>query len=187
MKNLLKITLLFLAASIMFVSCKTMSVTKRHYNKGYYVSHSAKKNKVESNGKAKDAVVNATEQLAPKTIDGIKDQPSNPELLATNVTNNNASTAEAKKRQTIENKIKYASTSDIKFKDVYKNPFKVTKMVAAKDSGDDALSLIWILILVILLIYLLSFLFDGFGLGGLVHILAVIALVLLILWLLKVI
>lgn len=187
MKNLLKITLLFLAASIMFVSCKTMSVTKRHYNKGYYVSHSAKKNKLESNNAAKEAVVKNVEQLALKAIDGIKDQPSNPELLASNVTNKKESTTEAQTRKTIENKIKYAGKSNIKFKDVYKNPFKITKMVAAKDSNKDGLSLIWILIVVILIIYLLGFLFDGFGLGNLIHILAIIALVLLILWLLKVI
>ncbi|MCW3076755.1 MAG: hypothetical protein JWO32_1364, partial [Bacteroidetes bacterium] len=82
--------------------------------------------------------------------------------------------------------IKYAGIyNNLSVKELVKNPFKLTKIVAASDSKDDALSLIWIIIVVILILYLIGLLLD-FG-GPFIHVLAVIALVLLILWLLKII
>ena len=58
---------------------------------------------------------------------------------------------------------------------------------AMHGSNDEALSLIWIVILVVLLLWLLGFIAGGFGLGPFIHLLLVIALILLILWLLRVI
>jgi hypothetical protein len=55
----------------------------------------------------------------------------------------------------------------------------------ARGSSDDALSLLWIVILVVLLLWLLGVIAGGLGLGGLIHILLVIALILLILWLIR--
>lgn len=185
MKNLFKITLMFIVASILFVSCKTMSVTKRHYNKGYYVSHSSKKSTKDGIALKKDHKVEA---LAPKTSAVSSSKKEEPELLASSFTHNEIITPEVKTRRATENRIRYAETSKAQtIKDVVKSPFKITKMVPSADRSGDALSLIWLLIVVILIVYILGLLFDGFGLGGLIHILAVIALVLLVLWLLRII
>lgn len=184
MKNLLKITLLFIAAGILFASCKTMSLTKRHYNKGYYVSHSGKKSKAT----AYNLPQQKAELLSPKNISLPVAKNNDLGLVASNSKPDEIINKETKNVKDVENKIRYAgaSGSDIA-KEIVKSPFKITKMVPAADRGDDALSLIWIVIVVLLILYLFGLLFDGFGLGGLIHVLAVIALVLLILWLLRII
>lgn len=184
MKHLLKIVFLFIAAGILFTACKTMSVTKRHYNKGYYVSHSAKKSKVNVTSEAEKQTSASVEPLAAKVTKLPEAVTKDKELLASNV--ENSSVIKTRDQKVAENKIKYAGIyNNLSVKEVVKNPFKLTKIVAASDSKDDALSLIWIIIVVILILYLLGLLLD-FG-GPFIHVLAVIALILLILWLLKVI
>src|SRR5690606_24162423 len=52
---------------------------------------------------------------------------------------------------------------------------------------DEALSILWVLIVALLILYILGLVMDGFGLGELIHILGVVVVVLLVLWLLKLI
>jgi hypothetical protein len=63
----------------------------------------------------------------------------------------------------------------------------VKEKISPSASSDDALSLLWIVIVIILILWLLGFALGGLGLGGAIHILLVIALILLILWLLGII
>ncbi|MCW3076586.1 MAG: hypothetical protein JWO32_1195, partial [Bacteroidetes bacterium] len=84
MKHLLKIAFLFIAAGILFTSCKTMSVTKRHYNKGYYVSHSAKKSRVNSTEAEKQSLATA-EPLVAKVTKLPETPAKDKELLASNI------------------------------------------------------------------------------------------------------
>lgn len=98
------------------------------------------------------------------------------------------STADQKESKKAENVIRYHHNDNLfSIKELVKSPFKVTKLVAARGSGDDGRSLIWVLIVILLVIYIAGLLLDTFGLGGLFHILGVIILVLLLLWLLRVI
>lgn len=64
---------------------------------------------------------------------------------------------------------------------------KKIKSNSAAPTDDEALSLLWIVILVLLVVWALGLAGGGWGLGGLINILLVIALVLLILWLLRII
>ncbi len=64
---------------------------------------------------------------------------------------------------------------------------KVKEKISPPASSDDALSLLWIVIVIILILWLLGYALGGLGLGGAIHILLVIALILLILWLLGII
>jgi hypothetical protein len=190
MKNLLKLMFLFVAMGILVTSCKTASVLKRHYNKGYYVSHSSKKNKVKPITNESSVGAVASESL-PQKQTRLNNASAEQELsLPTAADPVKFPTDRPNKKH--KQKISSENSEEIVFnepstKQFIKNPFKLSKAVASKATGDDALSLIWILIVVLLIIYVVGLLMDGFGLGGLIHILAVIALVLLILWLLKII
>jgi hypothetical protein len=193
MKNLLKLLLLFAATSILFASCKTASITKRHYTKGYYVSHSGKK------GKNSPAT---TEKTLPGTnAESLTAKESRPESTDSQNEKSLAMTPPATGTQPLIKSEKSTTKKEIitddadneitlaepSVKQMVINPFKLAKVAAARDSGDDALSLIWLLIVVLLIIYIAGLLLDNFGLGGIIHILGVIILVLLVLWLLHII
>lgn len=195
MKNLLKITLMLIVAGLFFSACKTASITKRHYTKGYYVSHSGKKHKLPAN--ANEGTLQATTaQTLPQKESGLNDVAAEKEIIPSAIDHSSSIKAptsdkgEQRRTKKIENN--GDANDDITFnepdtKQFIKNPLKLSKAVAAKATSDDAYSLIWILIVVLLVIYIVGLFMDSFGLGGLIHILGVIALVLLVLWLLKVI
>lgn len=62
---------------------------------------------------------------------------------------------------------------------------KISNKPNTLSTNDDALSILWVLVLVLLLLWAVGY--WGFGLSGLLNILLVIALILLILWLLRII
>jgi hypothetical protein len=190
MNNLLKISILFFASIVLFSSCKTMSVTKRHYNKGYYVSHSHKQKALKKTGREPEQLSSVTKEeraeiLNPGTT-ALKMPPTEEKELIASDTYEQPVLPSSRKKLFDKRSNSY-SNEEIEVRDVIKNPLKAGKMLATKDSGDDALSLLWILIVVLLIVYIVGILLDGFGLGGIIHILGVIVLVLLILWLLKII
>ncbi|MCE3226382.1 MAG: hypothetical protein K0S32_933 [Bacteroidetes bacterium] len=189
MNNLLKIIVLLFASIIFFGSCKTMSVTKRHYNKGFYVSRSHKMKAPEKSDNKSSATVtkekteNAELLVTKETKASVSDEK---EIVAPD--NDNPFIAKKGPKKLFNSKASDFSTGgDIELSNVVKHPWKAGKMTAAKAAEDDALSLLWILIVALLIIYIVGILLDGFGLGGIIHILGVIVLVLLILWLLKLI
>ncbi|MGZ3900577.1 MAG: hypothetical protein ACXVNM_12265 [Bacteroidia bacterium] len=188
MKNLLKFMLLVVSVSVLFTSCKTASLTKRHYNKGYYVSHSGKKGKTTVHTTEDKQAITKVESVTPKTTAIPIAMDDKPLMASNNPGEKSTPERVSKENKKVENKLRYAGTDNtISVKEMVKNPFKLTKIVAAKDSDNDALSLLWILIVVLLIVYIAGLLLDDFGLGGLIHILGVIVLVLLILWLLRII
>lgn len=195
MKNLLRIIILTVATGFIFSSCSNkLSITKRKYNKGYYVSHSHKKNYLKD--KQTNAIVNH------ETNETIKAIRVNPEKLIINEGKNDVSLSASASKPVESNfsliKNKPTTSDPILNKKYYKvkkleklmpsdSYSKFIKNSLSADSSDEALSLLWIVIVVVLILYLLGLLFGGFGLGGAIHVLAVIVLVLLILWLLRVI
>ncbi|MBA2612170.1 MAG: hypothetical protein H0U95_09375 [Bacteroidetes bacterium] len=196
MKNLLRIIILTIITSFIFSSCgKQMSITKRKYNKGYYVSHSHKRGDVKSQPATASVKNNSTEQLqaAAKKTEGeninLKKQDASVVTAeASKPVASGINSTDVRKEKTSSNvlakkfmlkKLEQVTPSKLFTQEVKK------RLSASSDS--EALSLIWIIILVVLILYLIGFLFDGYGLGGAFHLLAVIFLVLLILWLLRVI
>jgi hypothetical protein len=187
MKNLFKLSIVLFITSIILSSCNSnLSITKRRYSKGYFVErHSNKHN--ENQEKTKVAKHRKTEPVRVLT---------NNELVKTEPVKQNTSesrvitaevNAEKPAKKTSEIKTNEAKPDLVSY---VKNPVKTFKDLSGKigtaATGDDALSLLWILILILLIIYVAGLLFDNFGLGSLIHVLAVIALVLLILWLLRI-
>jgi len=185
----LKLLSSILIFALFFSSCNHrsgISITKRHYNKGYYIAHKSSAGKVTQ----KEPLASNKSSVAP-----IQSQRSTP--AASPLINEKTLTASNEKtvKQTTLKKTHQLHRS-VHFTPVQNNQYtkiesRLKKSLGLKSgsmrSGDDALSLLWIVILIILALYVLALLTGGWGLGGLIHVLAVVALVLLILWLLKVI
>jgi hypothetical protein len=185
----LKPILALLLITFIFSSCdnKTgISLTKRRYNKGYYVAHKGKPGKIKENQIAA-APEKTNKIVATKAV--VSESPLNEtgSLTASNVSS---------PKEPIIKKGKYPSYRALQYHTKAEKTERVTIATrikksmglksSAPDSADDTLSLLWIVILIILALYVLALLTGGWGLGGLIHILGVVALVLLILWLLKV-
>jgi hypothetical protein len=183
MKKIITYTMLCLIAILLLPSCKgKMGITKRHYTKGYYVSHTKGKN---------NAVASKT---LPKNVGS--DNISSMSVLSTVAKENKTELVPQPKENTM------ASAFSVKKENTnltpmpaYKNTtiakpiteFKKLVLIPRTSAGDgEGLSLFWIVILVIVLLWAFGFLAGGFGLGGLINILLVVALILLILWLLRV-
>jgi hypothetical protein len=191
MKNLFKISLILLVAGVIFASCNSsLSITKRRYNKGYYVQHShhkhvsPKDNEPDKVNTAKKdheeflALAKASEQEQAGTSGSAR--PEQPKVIAAAVGK--------KKDPTPGDHFSNRSGSLVPVEFV-KDPVKSFKALTGKlnaGPGGEALSLLWILILILLIAYIAGLLLDNFGLGWVIHILLVIILVLLILWLLRI-
>lgn len=192
MKNLLKLSILLIALTFTFNSCKNASITKRHYNKGYYLSHSHKHGKIKSKTNVESA--EKLEVVANKSKLS-ENNTEERELIASNFPARVEPINELKSNSSVEKsseakKIKSTAFpysekfSSLKNK-IHVKPIPAGMLESAREG--DGLSLIWVLIVLLVVLYLLGILFDGFGLGGLIHILGVVILVLLILWLLRLI
>jgi hypothetical protein len=184
MKKLITYISLCLIAILLMPGCRSkMGMMKRHYSKGYYVSHSQGKNKTLA-AKAEPMQI-ATDEIPTVVI--LKTPTSNlkEQSVPTHTESIMASAHPAEKGNVNpDNKTSYKSI-------VVNNPIKEVRntisQIGMADGERDALSLFWIIILVILILWLFGFLLGGFGLGGLINLLLVIALILLILWLLRIV
>ncbi|MBA3682870.1 MAG: hypothetical protein H0W73_17150 [Bacteroidetes bacterium] len=195
MKNVLRIIILTIITSFIFSSCSNkLSITKRKYNKGYYVSHSHKKHNVKDQQaptSVKPEINEAAEAIVVKPKTQITAEDKNAPLLSASVskpTENSSSVKNSAKTTSAPalNKKHYKVKQLEKLMPSKFYTQEIKNKLSARSDG-EALSLLWIIIVVVLLLYLLGLLFGGFGLGGAIHVLAVIFLVLLILWLLRII
>ncbi len=185
MKKLIQLTVICVLAGFVISSCSSnLSITKRRYNKGFFVQHhkGVKSPENKTIAKAGEKKQSAPQQFAPAVLsqEVVANSPAAtpaPVLTAKATTPQNYSKAEKKemRNQAIELAVKH--------------PVKAVKRVGdltRQDSGDKALSLLWVVVVVILIVYLLGLLLDWSGGAGWIHILGIIALVLLILWLLRI-
>jgi flagellar basal body L-ring protein FlgH len=188
MKTLLKTLSLSILISAGLYSCKTASIMKRHYNKGYYVSKKHEATEIKNQEKTTYAKkINAHEQSnslaeinSPKQVKDvvIKDE------AITKKEAPKKSIAKENNSQPIANAFNGLKDP---FNGVRTMPRELKNKLTKDDVARDALSLLWILILVLLIVYVIGLFMDLFGLGPIFHILGVIVLVLLILWLLRII
>lgn len=193
MKQILKLTLLCLITGILFSSCTSkITLTKRLYNDGYFVSYKDGNSKTEATQNTKTALPDATlenenfvqaqdDQISLESPVALEQENTPP----TNTVDNETALNEKNSKEPIHKKI----LSEVK--SIAKNISPVKRNTCSVSSStndtDEAYSLLWILVLVLLILWLLGYLAGGLGLGGLINILLVIALILLILWLLRVI
>lgn len=193
MKKLITFSAICIVASILLSSCGlNMSITKRHYNNGYYVSYSDGKQAVftpkekEGQSKTSEALNSVQDQAEQNTKSEYSEQSpttDNTVVVADNEKTQRKAishqrTKEALKQitKTIKNPV-----AEIKHGSLLAMPKIITN--APEREG---LSLFWIVILVVLILWALGFLAGGFGLGGLINLLLIVALILFILWLLRV-
>jgi len=168
-----------------------MSITKRHYNNGYYIAHTKGKQSVNT---SKEEVVLAKTKKSlyvihneTKTISGYSQgniAADNNVIVASNE-NRNKTEVHLKAKQSLHQKTAIAVTPVMQVKSVLSDRKKVSADVSADER--DGLSLFWIVILVILILWAVGFLAGGFGLGGFINLLLLVALILLILWLIRII
>ncbi len=190
MKKLIKSIILFVTASILLSSCSSkLSLTKRHYRKGYYVNNSHKPTTTKIKGDDRNANTKPiiTELAMQESI--YMEPISDNKILQSSTSNNYSGNNELKKQTISYHKITKTETETYVNKQniIIRNVKQLNKTVKNSRSDGDGLSLFWVVILVILILWLLGFLAGGFGLGGLINLLLVVALILLILWLLRVI
>jgi len=193
MKKLITLAVIFVLTSIM-IGCKSSSVLKRRYTKGYYVHHAARHN--ETKPAEKTAVL---KQVKPVPIaaaeQAVSIEPQQRALEQAPVVT--AGVDLQNKKETAVSVTKKNTASKVQIKDLKVLPtafsmqkqFKLIKSLKDKvtaDAADDALSLLWIIILILLIFYLLGFAFDMYGIGPLFNLLALIIVILLILWLLRI-
>lgn len=199
MENVMKKTIKFcvscIIASVLFSSCgSNMSITKRHYNNGYYISYSndkenviiPKENKTGIHSSLNESLYFPNDQTKEPGNEKFTDQK---EIKVNNVVATSYSKIHRKENlQKKANKIfkhisKITNTSEINIKSdlIEKNKIKSS----SSQEERDGLSLFWIVILAILIFWAVFF-SIGFLLEGLINLLLIIALILLILWLLRI-
>ena len=187
MKKLIQLLVVVLIAGFVLPSCNSsLSITKRRYNKGYYVHHSGKHQvKKQQNDVARNETKAAPSQEEFRAIEFVKRPGEN----ALSPEKKEVITAAASKAQTYtreQKKEMRAEAVDLAVKHPVKAIKRVGELTSKQDSGDKALSLLWVVVVVLLIVYLLGILLNWAGGAGWIHILAIIALVLLILWLLRI-
>lgn len=186
MKKLSTFISLSILSAIILSSCgHGLSITKRRYTKGYYVS-SQKKRPTTKNTPASTAEQPLeTLKLVSKPTEQIN---TGEKLQKTNAVTRAAAPGKNQTARRINNSP--SVLPDILSSFSIQKPIKtIDKLIDSRKlqagSDDDGLSLFWIIILIVLILWLLGFISGNFG--GIINLLLVIALILLILWLLKVV
>lgn len=188
MTNLKSITFLAITAiaSSLMLSCGThMSIVKRHHSKGYYVDFGKDKpNAPALKQQKEEEPKEMSEDLYASTSNDNNGYDAS--LLKKNKTQPEKEVATVEKKKNHFTKVRLPLSTPFKIQRMHKQLGHDTT-VAPSSSSDDALSLLWLIIVVLIILWALGFLFSGFGMGPLIHLLLVIALILLILWLLRII
>ena len=192
MKKIITFSAICIIASILFASCggSYVSITKRHYNNGYYIVYNKGRQAVStpkeegkvSQTKISTPVYNPINMSEQNTMGQYSEQSiktNNTIIAASNEKVQPDAISQQDSKQTSEPKIK-----------IIKNPLvQINRALpeSVKSNGPskgNGLSLFWVVILVILILWAFGL---GFGVGGLINVLLVIALILLILWLLQIV
>jgi len=187
MKKLIQLLAVLLLAGFVLPSCNSsLGITKRRYTKGYFVQHNSGKHLLKKHNEVlvtKDKTISSPDEEF-RATEFIKSSTETEPVID----KKGVITAAAPKAHTFtreEKKVQRDQAVDL----AVKHPVKAIKKVGdlvKQDSGDKALSLLWVVIVVILIVYLLGLLLDWAGGGAWIHVLGIIALVLLILWLLRI-
>lgn len=191
MKRTITLFTFLLFAGMILPSCG-ITIIKRQHTGGYYVStnprqHVGKGEAVIKTDENKPAASVESKELAvAETPAAINEQANTFDVPA--IDNQNGATAGSVKASSTQRTFSLNSMAEkVPMMMKMNSTVKKVKSNFKTSTGDDGLSLIWIVILVLLVLWALGLLGGGWGLGGLINILLVIALILLILWLLRII
>jgi len=197
MKPFLKLSLLLIVSSLLFNSCTSkLSVTKRHYNKGYYIAHNKgkqtkpDKQNAEGNAKTEKPAPVYTLKVNPERSSDLNAKkethtaPITAQAIPLSESDGNKTSGELKQNQKPSRTALQPFNLITPLQDLHK-----TYLLEKSHNGDSdsrGLSLFWVIILVILILWFFGYI-AGWGTGGLINLLLLIALILLILWLLRII
>ena len=196
MKKIITFSTVCIILSLLFSSCgSNTSLTKRHYNKGYYIAHTKGKHKVVT--EKKDEKITQLKTKEASVIDASKVKTQHNSIAEHKVSNpitENKTLVASTGRTPIVFNVHIVSKHPVKQVPTF-NLFPVkenkhtifNKKRVSPVSHDGHLSLFWIVILVLLILWALGLLGGGFGLGIFINVLLIIALILLILWLLRIV
>lgn len=198
MKRILNYSALLMLTIVLMTSCGSQkSFSDRHYNNRYYIGMSKAEKTPKIKGDNLETITPATEEEFTLTSN------TETENVETTVTVDSPEEVKVTTEESIatapgEKVVRQKGTLPKFFNNStgksQETPFSilekaenVKEKISPPASSDDALSLLWIVIVIILILWLLGFALGGLGLGGAIHVLLVIALILLILWLLGII
>jgi hypothetical protein len=185
MKNIFRAITLFIGAGILHSSCQ-VSLTKRHYRKGY---HFNMVNKVQAPAKGPSQEQDRITLVSKEATELHREE----KIVAVDAGKEKISlnpVTFSQKPEQIREPGNQAPSLPINASEKESSyVFSASKMSesTASRSSEDGLSLLWTVIVVILIIWAIAFIAGGWGLGGLINLLLLIALILLILWLLRII
>lgn len=190
MKTKLNSILLVLTVLIISSACnssRNLTVLKRHYSKGNYVSLSKKSKPYVYHNQVNQALQPRPETRATVSNTDAMELQVNEDvnIVSADISASNmVSSTIAPVEKPVFNKVKPSNKIDAlkKIKRSY------TQYKSEKSQGaEGARSLFWLVITILLIIWLIAIVSGGWGLGGLVNLLLLIALILFILWLLRLI
>jgi Family of unknown function (DUF5670) len=177
-------------------SLSTVSVTKRHYNGGYFVQINNNKHKTEAIAdKIKIAEDQPVQIVQPAVANNEHQIVSTEENLRTNILSETPKTKRDVSKAISASVISHSAPGNLK-NTMKPNTMKELQQInttskylisESKGHNNGNNGLIWTIIVILLLLWLLSLLTGGWGLGGLIYILLVLAIILLILKLLGII
>lgn len=198
MKNLITLSLTIGILSSLLFSCgSSLTVTKRHYNKGYHISYNKIPKSVDN--KDEEKLISKTESYSTsnntrETVNQTEEIAIEKEIASVSASQEDVSEMDLDDEEKtsiakFDFKQEFGKVANTTQESVSKIKSSLSdKYVSIENSSprsEDGLSMVWIIILVILILWALGFGFGG--LGNLIHLLLVVALILLILWLLGVI
>lgn len=189
-KNLIHSLYLIIATFIISSCGNKLALTKRHYNKGYYVESNKNiksgivENKQSTLSKTSIEIANVVDKNKSNSYKNVFDYKSN-NLNDVTVNNKEKTTFKINtKTKKINQRDKITLINKLKKINVSIGNVQSFKLSAANEDTDSGFSLFWIVILVLLLLWLFGYILLS---GGLINLVLALALVLLILWLLRII
>lgn len=179
MKKLIVFGTMCIVACVLFSSCSSrLSIVKRHYNNGYYVERS---NKRDVPFVKQERVAKAKTPFYAEQAPVVQNNKVNQIPVATNVTNNAGNTRNSFNQTSSPQKVNAPVITEIPAPQIISSVSAVNNV---KDNEGRGLSLFWIVILILVIIWAFGL---GFEAGWLINLLLVVALILLILWLLRIV
>jgi uncharacterized membrane protein len=183
MKKQTVIISLSLLAVFVFSTCHSgLSITKRRYNKGYYVQHGQKATQRNQS----DHVKTQTFKMDPEALSSVKvdtESAQNKTDRQPIVTIIPQEKQESKQVRKAKNQILPQSVTNVS-QNLKAGVFEARKQLnedpAIAGAGEKFLDLVWVIIIVLLVLYLLGLLLDVAGGSLLIHLLALVILILLI-------
>ena len=189
MKKIIMFSAICALAGILFTSCNSnWSISKRHFNNGYYVDNGKNKHaeviaidKKERTKGEQDDFSRSDESIKPDTekVTGTQQHA----ITVVSGKQTPGKTAAEKKKLNAERPVNTFKNPSQKIKETFS---KINQKKNAKEDG-EGLSLFWIIILIILILWVLGVISTGFAIGSIINLLLLAALILLILWLLRIV